>query len=53
MALPDRQVLSLLHGGWARFTDKTTTTDDLLRAAGLDPVGPPDDVEAVPVTCSY
>ena len=38
---------------WARFTDPATTTDELLAAAGLDPVGPPDRIVAMPVICEW
>jgi hypothetical protein len=53
LALPEGQAHDLLLAGWDRFTDPGTGTDELLAAAGLDPVGPPDHVVAVPVTCSW
>lgn len=50
---PEERVRRLLHRDWARFTDPATTTDQLLAAAGLAPVGPPDRIDAVPLKCSY
>jgi hypothetical protein len=39
--LPEDRVARFVHDGWDRFTDPATTTDDLLVAAGLDPLGAP------------
>lgn len=38
--VPEQKVRSVLHSGWERFIDPATTTDDLLRAVGLEPVPP-------------
>jgi len=38
LELPDATVRDLLHADWARFTDRATSTDELLAALGLDPV---------------
>lgn len=48
VALPQAEVLRVLDGSWARWTDPTTGTDELLAALGLAPVGPFDHVEARP-----
>jgi hypothetical protein len=40
LELPEVTVRDLLHGSWARFTDRATSTDELLAAVGLDPVPP-------------
>jgi hypothetical protein len=53
LELPADQVDALLTENWARFTDPATTTDELLAAAGLDPVGRPDRVVAMPVVCEW
>jgi hypothetical protein len=51
MARPSADVARLLHDGWSRFTAPTTTTDELLVAAGLAPLGPPERVEARDYRC--
>lgn len=43
-AEPDDEIRNLLIADWDRLTDPATTTDELLAAAGLEPVGPIDDV---------
>lgn len=53
LAMPADDVHELLLDGWSRFTDPATTTNELLVAAGLDPVGMTDRVVAIPLTCSY
>ena len=53
LSRPARQVHRLLLSEWGRFTDPATGTDELLAAARLDPVGPPDHIVAEPVECSY
>jgi hypothetical protein len=53
LALPADRVHALLRGGWERFTDPATSTDDLLAAAGLPGVGPPDQVVPVHDPCPY
>lgn len=41
VAAPEASVRAALHREWARLMDPTTSTDDLLRALGLEPLGPP------------
>jgi hypothetical protein len=41
-ALPDTRVRDVITREWSRFTSPTATTDDLLAAAGLHPIGPPE-----------
>jgi hypothetical protein len=53
LALPADRVQALLLGAWERFTDPATSTDDLLAAAGLPGVGPPDQVVPVYDPCPY
>lgn len=53
LALPDERVHRLLQARWDQLTDPATATDQLLVVAGLEPIGPPDHVDALPVTCSY
>lgn len=53
LSRPVGEVHRLLVFDWDRFTDPATGTDELLAAAGLDPVGPPDHIVAEPVECSY
>ena len=53
VTLPDGEVHELILSEWERFTAAETTTDDLLEAAGLEPVGPFDDVRPAPVECPY
>lgn len=53
LELPEDEVKGLLSDGWGTFTDPATTTDDLLVAAGLDPLGSADHVVAAPVRCTY
>jgi hypothetical protein len=48
---PDGDVAALLADDWARWTDPTTTTDELLMALDLDPVGPPDRIEPLGDPC--
>jgi hypothetical protein len=45
LAVPDADVTRVLETDWTLWVDPATPTDDLLRAFGLDPVGPPDDVD--------
>lgn len=40
MAVPDADVTRALAGGWERWTDPDTGTDELLDAVGLPTVGP-------------
>ena len=44
LALPAERALAVVHTGWDRWLDPATPTDDLLLAAGLPPLGAPDDV---------
>jgi hypothetical protein len=37
--LPDEVVHGAIDGDWERFTDPATTTDELLVAVGLEPIG--------------
>jgi hypothetical protein len=53
LVLPADQVHALILAAWGRFTDAGTTTDELLAAAGLAPVGPPDHVVAEPIQCDW
>ena len=39
LALDEDEVRRVLHTDWARFTDRATTTDELMAALGLEPVG--------------
>jgi len=39
LSLPEATVRSVLHADWERFTDRATSTDDLLVALGLEPTG--------------
>lgn len=39
LAVPEARVLATLHADWERFTDRSTRTDDLLVALGLEPIG--------------
>jgi hypothetical protein len=50
---PADEVQQMLVDGWAQLVDPTTTTDELLAAAGLDPVGPPDRIIATQIDCSW
>jgi hypothetical protein len=45
LALPDRDVLRVVHGDWVRWTSSSTSTDDLLAALGRPAVGPFDRFE--------
>jgi hypothetical protein len=45
LALPQADVARLLGGQWARWSDRASGTDELLRALGLAGVGPFDHVE--------
>jgi hypothetical protein len=42
--LPERDVLEVVHAEWARWTDPSTGTDELLDSLGLPRVGPFDRV---------
>ncbi len=44
-------VQRLVAENWSRFTAPATTTDDLLVAAGLAPLGAPERIEARDVSC--
>ena len=49
----DRAVVAdALAPSWERWVDPATTTDDLLAALGLPPVGPPEPIEPLGDTCS-
>jgi hypothetical protein len=39
LALDEDEVRGVLHADWARFTDRATTTDELMVALGLEPLG--------------
>ena len=39
LALDESEVRRVLHTDWARLTDRKTTTDELLVALGLEPLG--------------
>jgi hypothetical protein len=39
LALDEGEVRRVLHADWARFTDRSTTTDELMAALGLEAVG--------------
>jgi hypothetical protein len=39
LTLPETTVRAALHADWAHLTDRSTSTDDLLRALGLEPIG--------------
>jgi hypothetical protein len=41
----------LLAGDWPRWTAPEASTDDLLTALGLPPVGPSDPIEPLGSTC--
>ena len=41
----------VVHERWEQLD--TMTTDELLEAVGVDPVGPTSDVEARPHVCPY
>jgi hypothetical protein len=45
LAVPEAEVAEVLDDDWERWTDPATATDELLRAFGLDPVGPADEVD--------
>jgi hypothetical protein len=52
LALPERDVLRVLHAGWDRWTSPSTSTDDLLAALGRPSVGPFDQFASrVDATC--
>ena len=53
LALPEADVRRVVHARWAEFTDASTTTDVLLAAVGLGPVGPVTPVKAAPFTCNW
>lgn len=52
IALPDADVRRVVHARWAELTDPATSTDVLLVALGLGPVGPASAVTAKPFTCT-
>ncbi len=52
LALPEATVRRVLHTRWADLTDASTTTDDLLVALGLAPIGPVTAVTAEPMPCT-
>lgn len=39
LSLPEATVRTALHADWQRFTDRATSTDDLLESLGLEPIG--------------
>jgi hypothetical protein len=51
-ALDRAAVADVLAADWDRWIDATTTTDELLVALGLPPVGPPEPIEPLRDTCS-
>jgi hypothetical protein len=51
LSRPRAEVEHVVRAGWDRWRQAATTTDELLAAAGLSPVGPPESVEARPLTC--
>lgn len=52
LALPVADVRRVVHARWAELSN-ASTTDELLAAVGLGPVGPVTPVEAEPFTCSW
>ena len=53
LSLPASDVESTIVANWEQLADPSTTTDDLLTMAGLDPIGPPERVAAIPVVCTW
>jgi hypothetical protein len=51
LALPQADVERVITQGWTRFVASTATTDDLLTAAGVAPLGPPESVQPRVFTC--
>jgi len=51
--LPAHDVHRILMDNWERFTDPATSTDELLIAVGLEPVGAPGGVPVIPVVCDW
>ena len=51
VALPRDTVKSVVHAGWAHWTDPATSTNELLAALGLPAVGPFDHFATRPNTC--
>ena len=51
--LPVHDVHRILMDNWQRFTDPATSTDELLVALGLEPMGAPARVPAIPVVCDW
>lgn len=52
VARPDGELAGVLAADWARWTDPSVTTDELLAALGLAPMGPYDQPEPRPAdTC--
>lgn len=50
-AADDRTIASVLTAGWARWTSSATPTDELLIAAGLEPLGTPEPIEPLGSLC--
>lgn len=51
-ALDRGPVAEVLVADWDRWTDPATSTDDLLSALGVPPVGPPEPIEPLGDTCT-
>jgi hypothetical protein len=51
--LPAHEVHRILTDNWQRFTDPATSTDELLVAVGLEPMGAPGRVPVTPVVCDW
>jgi hypothetical protein len=52
VALDRSVVADVLAADWERWVDPATSTDDLLVALGVPPVGPPEPIEPIGDTCS-
>ncbi len=50
-ALPEPVVRGVVHAQWARLLDPATTTDDLLAALGVEPLGAPRGWTPAPDAC--
>ncbi len=50
-ALPEPVVRGVVHAQWARLLDPATTTDDLLAALGVEPLGAPRGSTPAPDGC--
>ncbi|HUR18427.1 MAG TPA: hypothetical protein VMZ51_05745 [Acidimicrobiales bacterium] len=48
---PAAVVANVIRNDWDRFTDPVATTDDLLRAVGMTPLGTPERIEAREYSC--